>query len=111
MPCIVCVFLWIQGGDVVRLRHAEVEGQLAAFVPPGLPPTAPGALPKSRPAFSPSSSQVSAPSGVSLMLNPEEEDNFGSSLSLWEVWCTLPVGVFLHASHPRECFRLSWSRR
>ena len=92
LMCVVCLNFcacWfiafrydlMQGGDVIRLRHAEVEGQLAAFVPSTVSPTSRQTSAK----LPMSPTQPTVSTAVSLLLNPDEEDQLGSSLSLWEV--------------------------
>jgi hypothetical protein len=89
-----------QGGDVIRLRHAEVEGQLAAFPTQAAVPLT--RQPSTKLPLSPLAQSNS--SAVSLLLNPEEDDNHGSSLSLWEVCLyrsLCPFEGVLHACSAR----------
>ena len=79
----------LQGGDVIRLRHAEVEGQLAGFPPLSRLATHTASLVSTSvrgvAKRGAGSSPPMTPGSVSLLVNPEEDDTFGSSLSLWEV--------------------------
>lgn len=133
----MCVCVCCQGGDVIRLRHAEVEGQLAAFLPSSKggvtlgcvcawlcacvrvpPPCNSTLLTDCSPAISPTSSglrslgrhpltpSIATPGGVALLLNAEEEDAFGSSLSLWEVRVRRLACVFTFQITMYSCIAL-----